>query len=135
MVLLEDLMDDIASHKANLLSLNSPALTPSSGNLKRSSIVYFMRQELSQILNVYGRVVAAGQWRDYAIDHLKDEAVFSIYRRASEMPQYRIIKEPALANRQGMWRIMGPGGQTLKRGKKLDQLLKYFDRHHLKAVE
>lgn len=128
-------MDDIASHKAHLLSLNSPANDPISRGQKQSDIVYFMRQELSQILNVYGRVVSAGLWRDYAIDHLKDQAAFSIFRRASEMPQYRIIKEPALANRQGMWRILGPGGQTLKRGKQLAQLLRYFDRHHLKAVD
>lgn len=128
-------MDDIASHKAHLLSLNTPAKNAATGARKQNNIVYFMRQELSQILNVYGRVVSAGHWRDYAIDHLKDQAVFSIFRRASEMPHYRIVKEPALANRQGMWRIMGPGGQTLKRGKQLSQLLRYFDRHHLKAVD
>ena len=101
----------------------------------RDAIVYFMRPELNQILNVYGRMVAAGEWRDYAIDHLKEQAVFSIFRRASEMPLYRIIKEPALSNQQGAWRIMGMDGQVLKRGKKLDQLLRYFDRQLVKAVD
>lgn len=97
--------------------------------------VYFMRPELMKILNVYGRMVAAGEWRDYAIDHLANEAIFSIFRRASEMPLYRIVKEPALANQQGAWRIMGMDGQVLKRGHKLDQLLRYFDRQLVKAVD
>lgn len=97
--------------------------------------VYFIRGELSKILNVYGRMVAAGEWRDYAIDHLREQAIFSIFRRASDMPLYRIIKEPALANQQGMWRIMGVGGQILKRGKSLDQLMRYFDRQLVRAVD
>ncbi len=101
----------------------------------RDAIVYFMRPELNQILNVYGRMVAAGEWRDYAIDHLRDQAVFSIFRRASEMPLYRIIKEPALSTQQGAWRVMGMDGQVLKRGRKLDQLLRYFDRQLVKAVD
>ncbi|NVJ97304.1 MAG: DUF2794 domain-containing protein [Alphaproteobacteria bacterium] len=100
-----------------------------------AALVYFMRPELNQILNIYGRMVAAGEWRDYAIDHLKDEAIFSIFRRASEMPLYRIIKEPSLSNQQGAWRIMAMDGQILKRGKKLDQLLRYFDRQLVKAVD
>jgi len=101
----------------------------------RDAVVYFMRPELNQILNVYGRMVAAGEWRDYAIDHLRDQAVFSIFRRASEMPLYRIVKEPALSAQQGAWRVMGMDGQVLKRGKKLDQLLRYFDRQLVKAVD
>lgn len=102
---------------------------------RANAVVYFMRPELNQILNVYGKMVAAGEWRDYAIDHLIDNAVFSIFRRASEMPLYRIIKEPALASQQGAWRIMGMDGQILKRGHKLDQLLRYFDRQLMKAVD
>jgi hypothetical protein len=97
--------------------------------------VYLMRPELAQILNVYGRMVAAGDWRDYAIDHLPQQAIFSIFRRTSEMPLYRIIKEPALASQQGVWRIVGMDGQVLKRGKQLDQLLRYYDRQLLKAVD
>jgi len=97
--------------------------------------VYFIRPELTQILNIYGRMVATGKWCDYAIDHLPKMAVFSIFRRTSEMPLYRVIKEPAHAGAQGAWRIMGMDGQVLKRGKQLDQLLRYFDRQLLKAVD
>ncbi len=97
--------------------------------------VYFIRPELNLILNIYGKMVAASEWHDYAIDHLDDMAIFSIHRRASEMPMYRVIKEPALANKQGMWRITGMNNQILKRGKDLKQLLSYFDRMLLKAVQ
>lgn len=110
--------------------------TPGSASRsRRDTIVYFMRPELNQILNIYGRMVAAGEWRDYAIDHMRDQAVFSIFRRASEMPLYRIIKEPALANQQGAWRIMGMDGQVLKRGRQLDQLLRLFERQLVKAID
>ncbi len=97
--------------------------------------VYFIRPELNLILNIYGKMVAAAEWHDYAIDHLDDMAIFSIHRRASEMPLYRVIKEPALANKQGMWRITGMNNQILKRGKDLKQLLSYFDRMLIKAVQ
>ncbi|WP_417458450.1 DUF2794 domain-containing protein [Kordiimonas sp.] len=99
------------------------------------STVYFFRPELMKILNIYGRMVAAGEWRDYAIDHMKEQAIFSVFRRTSEMPLYRIIKEPALANQQGMWRIMGMDGQVLKRGRDLATLLRYFDRQLVRAVD
>jgi hypothetical protein len=101
---------------------------------RKASAVYLIRPELTQILNIYGKMVAAGHWHDYAIDTLSDYAAFSIFRRASEMPMYRIIKEPALASKQGMWRIMGMDGQILKRGKDLATLLRYFDRQLVKAV-
>lgn len=127
-------MDDISSHHSGDPFGTQTGSSQSSGSIYHTRTVYFLRPELSKILDVYGRVVAAGAWCDYAIDHLKDQAVFSIFRRASDVPQYRIIKEPALANQQGAWRIVGAGGQILKRGKRLDQLLRYFDRHHLKAV-
>ena len=123
-------MDDILSHQR--INLVGPDSGPAGRS--RDATVYFVRSELTQILNVYGRLVAAGEWRDYAIDHLKDQAVFSVFRRASEMPHYRVIKEPALANQQGAWKILGANGQTLKRGKQLNQLLRYFDRLMLKAV-
>lgn len=111
------------------------AATPGGGSQsKKPKIVYFVRPELSCILNIYGRMVAAGQWHDYAIDHLEEFAVFSIFRRASEMPLYRIIKDPSLAHRQGAWRITGMNGQILKRGKQLDMMLRYFDKQLLKAV-
>ena len=90
-------------------------------------MVRFDRKELSTILNVYGRQVANGQWRDYAIDMLKDRAVFSIFKRASEMPVYRIEKDPKLRRKQGMYRVVGPAGQVLKRGHELEQVLKILD--------
>ena len=88
----------------------------------------FNRQELNQILNVYGRKVADGEWRDYAIDHLRDEAVFSIFRRTSEMPLYRIVKQPKLARRQGAYSLVTATGLILKRGHDLANVLKVIDR-------
>lgn len=123
-------MDDISPKSVH----TGPHQLPVNTGRARPAAVYFLRPELMQILNVYGRMVAGGEWCDYAIDHRKDQAVFSVFRRASEMPLYRIIKEPALASQQGAWRILGMNGQVLKRGKQLEQLLRYFDRHLLKAV-
>ncbi|KAB0681187.1 DUF2794 domain-containing protein [Aureimonas leprariae] len=99
----------------------------------RQSVVAFDRRELSEILNVYGRMVAAGEWRDYAIDMLKDQAVFSIFRRTSEMPLYRIEKNPKLARRQGAFSVVAAGGLVMKRGHDLGQVLRVFDRQ-LKLV-
>jgi len=97
--------------------------------------VYFLRCELMKILNIYGRMVSAGHWGDYAIDHLQGEAVFSIFRRTREMPLFRIYKTPALAARQGAWRIVAVDGRTLRRGHDLDQLLKYFNAKIIKAYD
>lgn len=91
-------------------------------------VVSFDRRELSQILNIYGRMVAAGEWRDYAIDTLKDRAVFSIFRRASEMPIYRVEKNPKMARRQGAFSVVAAGGLVLKRGHELGPVLKVFDK-------
>ena len=88
----------------------------------------FTRQELDKILRVYSFMVAGGEWRDYGISHLKDRAIFSIFRRASEMPLYRIEKCPKNAKRQGTYAVIAPTGQILKRGHELDKLLKYFDK-------
>lgn len=100
----------------------------------RANSVYIIRPELTKILNIYGKMVAAGEWHDYAIDTLKDFAVFSIFKRASDRALYSIIKEPALAQKQGMWRITGANGNIVKRGKNLDHLLRYFDRQLVKLV-
>ena len=91
-------------------------------------IISFDRRELSEILNVYGRMVAAGEWRDYAIDMLKDRAVFSIFRRTSEMPLFRIEKNPKLARRQGAFSVVAAGGLVMKRGHELATVLKVFDK-------
>jgi hypothetical protein len=96
--------------------------------------VRFERRELDRILRIYGRMVAAGEWRDYAIDFLEDRAVFSAYRHASETPLYRIEKQPELKARQGQYIVLGGSGHVLKRGHDLDQVLKLFDRKLLKAV-
>jgi hypothetical protein len=93
-----------------------------------SPAVTFNRLELSRILNLYGRMVADGEWRDYAIDFLKDRAVFSVFRRASEVPLYRIEKDPRLARKQGMYSVISAGGMILRRGHELDRVLLVIDR-------
>jgi hypothetical protein len=123
-------MDDILT----LIAQNEPGNDQNDRLKSANSLVYFIRPELMKILNIYGRMVALGEWHDYAIDHGKAEAVFSIFRRASEMPMYKITKEPALANQQGMWRISGMDQRIVKRGHDLNQLLRFFDRHLVKAV-
>ncbi len=89
--------------------------------------IRFDRPELDAILRLYGRMVAAGEWRDYAIDHLADAAVFSVFRRTSEMPLYRIAKEPRLARRQGAYSVTAAGGLILKRGQDLRQVLRVLE--------
>ena len=90
--------------------------------------VTFERRELRRILGLYGRKVAAGEWRDYAIDFLKDRAVFSVFRRSSEVPIYRIEKNPRLARRQGIYSIISATGLILKRGHELDRVLGVLDK-------
>ena len=106
----------------------------STGNPVTPSQISFDRRELSAILRIYGFKVADGEWRDYAIDHLKDRAVFSVYRRASESPLYRIEKNPKLARKQGAYSIVDSNGTILKRGHELSQVLKLFERQ-LRLVE
>src|SRR5882672_12330055 len=96
--------------------------------------VTFDRPELNRILDVYGRMVAAGEWRDYALDFLEEIAVFSIFRHASEMPLFRIEKRPKLRGRQGQYSVIAAGGMILKRGHELAQVLKIFDKKLLKAL-
>ena len=98
-------------------------------------LVFFERRELDRMLGLYGLKVAAGEWRDYAIDGLSDSAIFSVYRRASEQPAYRIEKRPALARRQGQWAIVGQNGQVLRRGRDLEAVLRFFDRARLRVVK
>jgi uncharacterized protein DUF2794 len=90
--------------------------------------VTFKRRELDRILQVYSRMVAEGHCRDYAIDHLRDKAVFSFFRRASEVPLYRIEKDPSRARKQGAFAIISAAGLVLKRGHELEIVLKYFDK-------
>jgi len=112
---------------------NSAAPYPQA-NAPGRKIVAFSRSELNFILRVYGRKVSEGTWRDYAIDHLSDRAVFSIYRRTSEYPLYRVEKVPALARKQGAYRIIAAGGAILKRGHDLATLMRFLDRPKLSVV-
>src|SRR5579863_5123008 len=93
-----------------------------------ASEVTFSRRELDRILRLYGRKVAAGEWRDYAIDFLKDRAVFSVFRHACEVPIYRIEKNPRLERRQGAYSVITATGLILRRGKELDRVLGALDR-------
>lgn len=99
-------------------------------------VISFNRRELDVILRLYGRMVAEGEWRDYAIDLLKDRAVFSVFRRSSEMPLFRIEKDPKLARRQGAYSVVATGGTILKRGQDLGQVLKVLEKKkHLRLVD
>lgn len=95
--------------------------------------VGFDRRELDLLLRLYGRMVAANEWRDYAIDHLPDRAVFSVFRRANDAPLYQIVKDPKLARRQGMFSVVTVGGLVQKRGQDLSRVLGVFDKR-LKLV-
>lgn len=92
------------------------------------SQVKFERIELDQLLRIYSFMVAGGEWRDYAIDHLENKAVFSVFRRSSEMPLYRIEKDPRLNRKQGAFCVITASGQIIKRGHDLTQVLKVFDK-------
>ncbi|MCC1494270.1 DUF2794 domain-containing protein [Cognatishimia sp. F0-27] len=98
-------------------------------------VVAFHRTELSVILSLYGRMVAAGEWRDYGISSLRDMAVFSVFRRTAEHPLYRIEKRPKLRNRQGQYAVIGADGQVLKRGADLRAVLRVLERKLIRAVE
>lgn len=97
--------------------------------------VTFDRRELGLILSTYGRFVAAGEWRDYAMSFLRDVAVFSVFRRATEHPLYRIEKRPRLRNAQGAYAVIGMDGQILKRGHDLGQVLRVLDRKLIRGVD
>src|SRR2546422_6373148 len=99
----------------------------SASSLLPASRVTFDRRELNRIFGLYGRKVAAGEWRDYAIDFLKDRAVFSVFRRASEVPIYRIEKTPKLARRQGPYSVISATGLIVRRGHELDGVLRAID--------
>ncbi|MEQ8480241.1 MAG: DUF2794 domain-containing protein [Hoeflea sp.] len=108
-----------------------PATTVDLAEIRRRNTpepVTFHRRELDLILRIYGRMVADGHWRDYAIDHLRDRAVFSAFRRTSEVPLYRIEKDPSRARKQGAFAIISAAGLVLKRGHDLATVLRYFDK-------
>lgn len=102
---------------------------------KDAGQVAFHRTELSVILSLYGRMVAAGEWRDYGISCMRDSAVFSVFRRTAETPLYRIEKHPALRNRQGQYRVVGLDGQILRRGHDLKSVLRVLERKLIRSVD
>lgn len=95
----------------------------------------FDRRELNAILNVYGRMVAAGLWRDYAVELGRDTAVFSAFRRAAERPEIQVVKAPALRTKQGMYALIGEAGVVLKRGHELTSILAPLERKLVRLVE
>jgi Protein of unknown function (DUF2794) len=101
---------------------------PITANQPAAHQVTFDRAELSRLFGLYGRKVAAGEWRDYAIDFLKDRAVFSVFRRACEVPLYRIEKNPRLARRQGTYSVISATGLIVRRGQELDRVLRALDK-------
>ncbi|WP_090062636.1 DUF2794 domain-containing protein [Celeribacter neptunius] len=113
--------------------------TPFPGNSQTSPSqpdkVVFDRHELGAIMGLYGRMVAAGEWRDYGLSFLRDLAVFSVFRRTAEHPLYRIEKRPKLRGKQGMYAVIGMDGQILKRGADLKTVLRIFDRKLIRPVD
>ena len=126
---------DDQSEPTSIVALDAPRVGGQGTATTPGVITSFDRRELTQINAVYGRMLALGLARDYAIDHLRDFAVFSIFRRASENPLYRIEKRPKDANRQGAWSVVSASGGILKRGRDLGQVLKILDRKLIKAVD
>ena len=107
---------------------------PFPGSTSRASQTGFERAELSRIIDLYGRMVAAGLWKDYAIEFGRDHAAFWAFRRTAENPEYRIEKRPALRGRQGMWSLIGENGLVLRRGHELGPVLAPIERRLLKVV-
>jgi hypothetical protein len=105
-----------------------PGTSPPAPTSQTAAQVTFDRKELNRIFGLYGRKVAAGEWRDYAIDFLRDRAVFSVFRRSSEVPIYRIEKNPRLARRQGAYSVISATGLIVRRGHELDGVLRAIDR-------
>lgn len=114
------------------MTVQSPTPFPLSSALPAQ--VAFDRAELGLILGLYGRMVAAGEWRDYAMSFLRDHAVFSVFRHAAEHPLYRIEKHPKLHTRQGMYALVGLGGQVLKRGHDLPTVLRVLERKLIRPI-
>ncbi|MDX1779968.1 MAG: DUF2794 domain-containing protein [Thalassovita sp.] len=114
------------------MNLQNPTPFPKQGIPEQVS---FDRKELGVILGLYGRMVAAGEWRDYGISCLRDMAVFSFFRRPAENPLYRLEKHPKLRNKQGQYAVLGMDGQILKRGHELKTVLRVLERKLIRAVE
>lgn len=112
-----------------------PTPFPRAGRPAAPETVAFDRRELGLILSLYGRFVAAGEWRDYGISHLRDAAVFAVFRRTAENPLYRIEKRPKLRAKRQMYAVLGEGGVVLKRGDDLAQVLRVLERKLIRSVD
>lgn len=130
MILLETL--DWRRHSAGM-SLHT--VTPLDAARPREEVVHFHRTELAPIMQLYGRMVAAGEWRDYGITALRDVAIFSIFRRTAEHPVYRIEKRPKLAARQGAFAVVGMDGRILRRGHDLRTVLRVLERKLIRSID
>lgn len=108
---------------------------PFSNQKPAPEVVAFDRHEMSEILRIYGRMVAAGEWRDYGISHGREVAIFAIFRRTAENPLYRVEKRPKLRLKQGLYAVIGEGGQILRRGHELSAVLKVFDRKLIGPID
>ena len=115
------------------MTVQTPTPFPTSSKFPEQ--IAFDRKELSVILALYGRMVAAGEWRDYGMSFLKDVAIFSVFRRTAEHPIYRIEKRPKLRNRQGMYAVIAMDGHVLKRGQDLKTVLRVLERKLIRAVD
>lgn len=135
---------DKTRHPWRSMRVNQPPFGAASGmgsvtrfpsRTKAAPLVSFERKELTAILGTYGTGVARGLWRDYAIDHLCDAAVFSIFRRSCETPLFRVEKRPKLARRQGAYAVIAATGLIMKRGSDLNHVLRALDKRLLKLVD
>jgi uncharacterized protein DUF2794 len=122
------IQDKLSQVKLSGVKSSQAYASPGTASPISASQVTFDRAELNRLFGLYGRKVAAGEWRDYAIDFLKDRAVFSVFRRASEMPLYRIEKNPRLARRQGTYSLISATGLIIRRGQELDRVLRAIDK-------
>lgn len=119
----------------NSEAMSLQSLGPLAGAYPASPQVAFQRNELGVILSLYGRMVAAGEWRDYGISCLREVAVFSVFRRTAEHPLYRIEKRPKMQSKQGQYSVIGMDGQILKRGQDLRTVLRVLERKLIRSVE
>ncbi|MGE0765827.1 MAG: DUF2794 domain-containing protein [Hyphomicrobiaceae bacterium] len=122
-------------HGASLQGASASLSSPPASARREPSVITFDRSELADILAVYGRKVAAGEWRDYALDFGREKAVFSAFRRSSEWPLFRIEKNPRYARKQGAYSVIAATGLILKRGHELKRVLEVFEKRSLYVVE
>lgn len=117
------------------MSVFTPTPLPGPGAASVPDQVAFDRAELSVLLSLYGRMVAAGEWRDYGMSFLREVAVFSVFRRSAENPLYRIEKRPRLRGKQGLYAVIGMDGQVLRRGHDLATVLRVLERKLIRPVD